>query len=99
MRKLHALGRDAGLSHEQLREVAGVESLKLATTQQLKDACAQLEVASYYVDRFGTAGDLDELRHAWRDLKGAHQAQPLAGIVYEALASRKDERKAQLGAA
>lgn len=43
LRRLHALGRVAGLAHEDLRHLVGVESLALASADDLLAACRRID--------------------------------------------------------
>lgn len=43
LRRLHALGRRAGLDHADLRRLAGVTSLSTATPDQLAEACRRID--------------------------------------------------------
>lgn len=54
MKKLHAIGKEAGLSHDELRGLVGVASLSDASADLLEWASSMLG-----------AQDVDELRFAW----------------------------------
>lgn len=43
LRRLHALGRRAGLDHADLRRLCGVTSLASATHEQLAEACRRID--------------------------------------------------------
>lgn len=64
MRKLHAIGKDLGLSHEELRQLIGLDSLKDATGDLLEWSCSLL-----------SCEDVERLRSVWNRMPMAHRKQ------------------------
>lgn len=91
LRRLHAVGRDAGFDHDDLRSLVGVESLKEATGSQMAavadsiDGWTDDQVA--VAQRLLTATALDDLATAWSAVANGQKRE---------LRACKDWRKGQL---